>query len=90
MYALADAMRDKYRAIVESGFILQIDDPGIVTSWDMLKPEPSLADYRKYVTLRIESGPVSVARQVGEHSAGSTKGPFGIDHPFDLSQCGAT
>ena len=55
VYALADAMRDKYRAIVEAGFILQIDDPGIGTSWDMLKPEPSLADYRKYVTLRIEA-----------------------------------
>src|SRR5215469_287533 len=40
VYALADAMRDKYRAIVEAGFILQIDDPGIATSWDMLKPEP--------------------------------------------------
>jgi 5-methyltetrahydropteroyltriglutamate--homocysteine methyltransferase len=48
-------MRDKYRAIVEPGFVLQIDDPGITTLWDMLKPEPSLADYRKYVTLRIEA-----------------------------------
>jgi hypothetical protein len=55
VYALADAMRDKYRAIVEAGFILQIDDPGIATSWDMIKPEPSLADYRKYVMLRIEA-----------------------------------
>src|SRR6516165_9285570 len=55
VYALADAMRDKYRAIVDAGFILQIDDPGIATSWDMMKPEPSLADYRKYVTLRIEA-----------------------------------
>jgi 5-methyltetrahydropteroyltriglutamate--homocysteine methyltransferase len=55
VYALADAMSDKYRAIVEAGFILQIDDPGIATSWDMIKPEPSLADYRKYLTLRIEA-----------------------------------
>jgi 5-methyltetrahydropteroyltriglutamate--homocysteine methyltransferase len=51
VYALADAMSDKYRTIVEAGFLLQIDDPGIATSWDMIKPEPSLADYRKYVTL---------------------------------------
>ena len=55
VYALADAMSDKYRAIVGAGFILQIDDPGIASSWDMIKPEPSLADYRKYVTLRIEA-----------------------------------
>jgi 5-methyltetrahydropteroyltriglutamate--homocysteine methyltransferase len=55
VYALADAVRDKYRAIVDAGFILQIDDPGIATSWDMLKPEPSLGDYRKYVSVRIEA-----------------------------------
>ncbi|HLI22212.1 MAG TPA: hypothetical protein VKV32_13890, partial [Stellaceae bacterium] len=55
VYALADAMADKYRAIAEAGHILQIDDPGIVTSWDMIKPEPALADYRKYITIRIEA-----------------------------------
>jgi 5-methyltetrahydropteroyltriglutamate--homocysteine methyltransferase len=55
VYALAEAMSDKYRAIVDAGFILQIDDPGIATSWDMIKPEPSLTDYRKYVLLRIEA-----------------------------------
>jgi hypothetical protein len=43
VYALANAMRDKYRVIVDAGFILQIDDPCIATSWDMMKPEPSLA-----------------------------------------------
>jgi 5-methyltetrahydropteroyltriglutamate--homocysteine methyltransferase len=55
VYALADAMSDKYHAIADAGFVLQIDDPGIATSWDMLKPEPSLADYRKYIGLRIEA-----------------------------------
>jgi 5-methyltetrahydropteroyltriglutamate--homocysteine methyltransferase len=55
VYALAEAMRDKYSAIVDAGFILQIDDPGVATSWDMIKPEPSLADYRKYISLRIEA-----------------------------------
>jgi hypothetical protein len=28
-------MREEYRAVVEGGFILQIDDPGVATSWDM-------------------------------------------------------
>jgi len=55
VYALAEAMSDKYRAIADAGFVLQIDDPGIATSWDMLKPEPSLADYRKYIALRMEA-----------------------------------
>jgi 5-methyltetrahydropteroyltriglutamate--homocysteine methyltransferase len=55
VYALADAMSDKYRAIADAGYILQLDDPGIATSWDMLKPEPSMADYRKYIAIRIEA-----------------------------------
>src|SRR6185437_13507379 len=55
VYALADAMSDKYRAIADAGCILQIDDPGIATSWDMLKPEPDLAAYRNYAELRIEA-----------------------------------
>jgi 5-methyltetrahydropteroyltriglutamate--homocysteine methyltransferase len=55
IYALADAMADKYRAIAEAGFILQLDDPGLVTSWDMMKPEPSLADYRRYAQIRIDA-----------------------------------
>ena len=32
--------------------------------------------------------PVSVARQVGEHCVRSAKRPLGIDHPFELAQCG--
>ena len=35
-----------------------------------------------------DSDPVRVAGQVGEHSVGSAKRPLGIDHPFDLAQCG--
>ena len=34
------------------------------------------------------SDPVRVAGQVSEHRLGSAKRPFGIDHPFDLSQWG--
>jgi 5-methyltetrahydropteroyltriglutamate--homocysteine methyltransferase len=55
VFALADALRPEYRAVVEAGFILQLDDPGIVTSWDMLKPEPSRADYRRYARHRVDA-----------------------------------
>src|ERR1700689_2736876 len=33
-WALAEAIREEYRAIVEAGFIVQIDDPGIVEIYD--------------------------------------------------------
>src|SRR3984885_6862551 len=55
VFAIADALRDEYRAVVDAGFILQIDDPGVATSWDMIKPEPTLAEYRKYLKLRIDA-----------------------------------
>jgi 5-methyltetrahydropteroyltriglutamate--homocysteine methyltransferase len=48
-------MRDEYRAVTDAGFVLQIDDPGIMTSWDMIKPEPSLAAYRRYLKIRIDA-----------------------------------
>jgi 5-methyltetrahydropteroyltriglutamate--homocysteine methyltransferase len=55
VFALADALREEYRAVVEAGFILQIDDPGITDSWDMIKPEPSIAEYRRYVKIRVDA-----------------------------------
>ena len=53
--AIAAAMREEYRAIVEAGFILQLDDPGLPGAWDMLDPRPSLTEYRRYAMLRVEA-----------------------------------
>ena len=55
VFALAEAMRDEYRAIADAGFILQIDDPGVATSWDMFKPALSLADYHAYLGRRADA-----------------------------------
>jgi 5-methyltetrahydropteroyltriglutamate--homocysteine methyltransferase len=55
VFAIADALRDEYRAVTDAGFILQIDDPGIADSWDMIKPEPSLVEYRRYLQVRVEA-----------------------------------
>ena len=55
IFAVADAMREEYRTIVDAGFVLQIDDPRLVTQYDTMDPEPAIADYRKLVALRIEA-----------------------------------
>ena len=34
LFALADALREEYRAVVVAGFVLQIDDPGLPDWWD--------------------------------------------------------
>ena len=56
IFALAEALREEYLAVVNAGFILQIDDPGVVDWWDMLKPALSVEEYRdKFARLRIEA-----------------------------------
>jgi 5-methyltetrahydropteroyltriglutamate--homocysteine methyltransferase len=51
--AVSDAMREEYKAIVDAGFILQIDDPRLVTYY-MMHPELSVADCRKWAAERVE------------------------------------
>ena len=46
IYAVGEAMRDEYKAIVDAGLILQLDDPAIAENWDMINPEPLVDAYR--------------------------------------------
>jgi 5-methyltetrahydropteroyltriglutamate--homocysteine methyltransferase len=52
--AVSDAMREEYQAIVGAGFILQIDDPRLVTYY-MMNPHLSVADCRKWAETRVEA-----------------------------------
>ncbi len=54
LYAIADAMRHEYRAIVESGLILQIDDPRLLTYY-ISRPDLTISDCRKWAELRVEA-----------------------------------
>jgi len=55
LYACADAMREEYKAIVDAGIILQLDDPCLAEGWDQVNPEPAVADYRKLVATWIDA-----------------------------------
>jgi 5-methyltetrahydropteroyltriglutamate--homocysteine methyltransferase len=55
LYAVAEAMRTEYQAIVKAGFILQVDDPGFAESWDAMDPSISLDEYRAYVVTAVEA-----------------------------------
>ncbi len=55
VFACAEAMREEYRAIVDAGLILQLDDPGIAENWDMITPAPSVEDYQKFTMVRVEA-----------------------------------
>lgn len=52
---IASALRVEYRAIVDAGFLLQLDDPGPPDTWDMLDPQPSVEEYKRYAMLRVDA-----------------------------------
>jgi 5-methyltetrahydropteroyltriglutamate--homocysteine methyltransferase len=54
VYGIAEAMREEYKAIVDAGFLLQIDDPDLPDGWQMY-PGMSVAAYRKYATMRVDA-----------------------------------
>jgi len=54
VFAIAEAMREEYEAIVTAGFLLQIDDPRLVTYY-IIHPEASIADCRKWAEVRVNA-----------------------------------
>jgi len=55
LFALADAIRHEYKAIVDAGFVLQIDDPALPDTYDMIVPAPGIDEYRRFAEVRIEA-----------------------------------
>ena len=86
LFALADVMRREYRAIVEAGFVLQLDCPDLAMSYS-LYPGISLADYRKIIAVNVEALNHSIrelpADRMRMHVCwGSTLGPHHGDIPI--------
>jgi 5-methyltetrahydropteroyltriglutamate--homocysteine methyltransferase len=54
LFALADAMREEYKSIVDGGFLLQIDDPRLATHYNRT-PGLSVEDCRKFIAVRVEA-----------------------------------
>ncbi len=54
--ALAEAIREEYKAIVDAGFILQIDDPALVDIYDWwFSMNDDIAGYRKWAAFQVEA-----------------------------------
>ena len=54
LFAIADAMRCEYQAIIDAGFLLQIDDPRLLTYY-ISRPDLSVADCRRWAEVRVEA-----------------------------------
>jgi 5-methyltetrahydropteroyltriglutamate--homocysteine methyltransferase len=48
-------MKHEYKAVVDAGFVLQIDDPALPDTYDMIVPTPSIEEYRKFAAVRVEA-----------------------------------
>jgi 5-methyltetrahydropteroyltriglutamate--homocysteine methyltransferase len=56
VYAVADALHEEYTAIVEAGFLLQVDDAVLLHEYDsILALGGSVEDYRRWAKLRVEA-----------------------------------
>jgi len=55
IFALADALNEEYRAVVDAGLYLQIDDAYLATMYDNMVPPATLRDYREWAELRVEA-----------------------------------
>jgi 5-methyltetrahydropteroyltriglutamate--homocysteine methyltransferase len=87
LYACADAMHEEYKAIIDAGFIVQLDDPAIGENWDQQKNEPSVEGYRRYTKMQIDALNHSIkglpSSKIRFHLCwGSWHGPHTTDIPM--------
>jgi 5-methyltetrahydropteroyltriglutamate--homocysteine methyltransferase len=88
VFALADALAVEYRAIVDAGFLLQVDDAVLMHEMDSILAEGgSIEDYRKWAQLRVDALNHALKgipeEKVRYHVCwGSWHGPHAFDPPL--------
>jgi 5-methyltetrahydropteroyltriglutamate--homocysteine methyltransferase len=87
MYALADVMKREYQAIVDAGFILQLDCPDLAMLRHTVHLDKSLADFRKIIAVNVAALNHAVADIPAERMRmhvcwGSTAAPHHTDVPL--------
>jgi 5-methyltetrahydropteroyltriglutamate--homocysteine methyltransferase len=55
LFAVADALNEEYRAIVDAGFLLQVDDAHLPIMYERMVPPASFRDYIAWAELRVEA-----------------------------------
>jgi 5-methyltetrahydropteroyltriglutamate--homocysteine methyltransferase len=54
LYAVAEVMKEEYQAIVQAGFLLQIDSPDLAMGKNVQFADKTLEEFRKIIALRVE------------------------------------
>ncbi len=52
--ALAEALRTEYRAIVDAGFLLQVDDARAAVTYDRMVPPATFEEYHRWLARHVE------------------------------------
>ncbi len=55
LFALAEALREEYKAVLDAGLRIQIDDAFLPYTYERIVPPLTLAQYRKWAELRIDA-----------------------------------
>jgi 5-methyltetrahydropteroyltriglutamate--homocysteine methyltransferase len=87
IYALADVMKREYQAIVDAGFILQLDCPDLAMLRHMVYLDKSLAEFRKIIAVNVAALNHAVADIPADRMRlhvcwGSTVAPHHTDVPL--------
>jgi 5-methyltetrahydropteroyltriglutamate--homocysteine methyltransferase len=86
-FALADALREEYQAIIAAGLILQIDDAWLPAMYDRMVPPGTPADYRKWAEMCVAALNHALRGMPEERTRyhicwGSWNGPHTADLPL--------
>jgi len=87
VYALADVMKREYKAIVDAGFILQLDCPDLAMLRHTVYVDKSLAEFRKIIAVNVAALNHAVAGIPADRMRmhvcwGSTVAPHHTDVPL--------
>ncbi|MBS0247736.1 MAG: cobalamin-independent methionine synthase II family protein [Proteobacteria bacterium] len=85
--AIAGAMRTEYKAIIDAGLVVQLDDARSAVTYDRMVPPASFADYKSWLDKQIEIMNEAIkglpAEQIRYHVCwGSWPGPHVSDVPL--------
>lgn len=53
--AWVPVLREEYKAILDAGLLLQIDDPSLAESYDQITPEIDPKDYVRFIRTRVDA-----------------------------------
>jgi 5-methyltetrahydropteroyltriglutamate--homocysteine methyltransferase len=55
VFAIADAMHVEYKAIVDAGLLVQVDDARAAVTYDRMVPSATMEEFRKWLGLHMEA-----------------------------------